>query len=775
MTAFDTYEEKRTGKAMQTLFAKLMGRTAGLVALMILLLGARDVAGQSLSGRIVDESGMPVPGVNVLIEGTSKGAASDTDGRYRIENLDAGLVVIRFSAIGFHVESRTVRLSSDMSLTLDMEMRWKTLLSDEVVVTASRREQPALSVPVSVSVLSTDDLTRRNTVVLDEALRTVSGVSILGNQINVRGSSGFAYNTGSRVLLMLDGMPLLTPDSDGVPLEALPTSEIKQIEVLKGPGSALYGGGALGGVVNVITRDFPDVASTSEIRTFAGVWDPVRHEVWRDGWKHGEEYRPFWGVSASYATRTSPKLAWWTSLTFRRDAGYMALSGRDVFHGFGKLAWQPSPSLRVESLLGIMARQRDNFIFWESARNPLSPGSVNLGDTPEAEASPNGATDDFVRQISFLPVIRHVVSTTFFHEFRLRVFGTLLQPIDDDTGERKSVQEGTLGARYGGEWQGTWIPRAERRITAGISRDALTTKSSFFVTTDGDAIGGQPEQAAFLHLEEAILDDWQLVAGLRYDHYRIDTSESEARLSPKISLAWTGLLNNTFRFALGDGFRVPSFAERFTDNRDYLPIIRNLGLRPEISRSVEVGWRGVIPERVHGAFSWDITVFHNGYQRFIEPRLVPEKQAFQFINLDSATIRGSEVMIEWANRSQTWTTSLGHTWLMTEENDSGDKLPFRPDHQIVLSLETSVLPLIRLGADYRFLTEPDRVETDFARFVTDADQMVDTKVLDLRVSIERGAFGFRFLVQNALEYHYVDRPAILGEPRRFTLQATWKR
>ncbi len=82
-----------------------------------------------------------------------------------------------------------------MSLTLDMEMRWKTLLSDEVVVTASRREQPALSVPVSVSVLSTDDLTRRNTVVLDEALRTVSGVSILGNQINVRGSSGFVFHT----------------------------------------------------------------------------------------------------------------------------------------------------------------------------------------------------------------------------------------------------------------------------------------------------------------------------------------------------------------------------------------------------------------------------------------------------------------------------------------------------------------------------------------------------------------------------------------------------
>ena len=739
------------------------------------LLGISPVHAQSVTGRIVDESGAPIPGVNIVIEGTSLGAASDLDGRYAIENVSPGLALVRFSAIGFHGETRTIQVGAGETTRLDVVLRWKTLLSDEVVVTASRREQPALSAPVSVSVLSTQDLTRRNAVVLDEALRTVSGVNILGNQINVRGSSGFAYNTGSRVLLMLDGMPLLTPDSDGVPLEALPTSEIKQIEVLKGPGSALYGGGALGGVVNVITRDLPEVASSSELRSFAGVWDPVRHEIWRDGWKHGGEYRPFWGVSASHAVRSSPSLAWWTSLTFRRDAGYMALASRDVFHGFGKMAWQPSSSLRVETLLGIMARHRDSFIFWESARTPLSPGRVSLGGTPDPDESPNGATDNFVRQISFLPVVRHFVSTTFFHEFRLRVFGTLLQPIDDDTGERKSVQEGTLGARYGGEWQGTWVPKDSRRVTVGVSRDALTTKSSFFVTTDGDAIGGQPEQAAFLHLEEAFREDWQVVAGLRYDHYRIDASESESRMSPKVSLAWTGVPNNTFRAAIGDGCRVPSFAERFTDNRDHLPIIRNLELRPEVSRSFEVGWRGVIPERRYGAFSWDISLFHNNYERFIEPRLVPEEQAFQFINLDNATIRGSEVMVEWADRSGIWSASLGHTWLLTEENDTGDELPFRPDHQIVATLETSILPLVSVGADYRYVTEPARVETDFARFVTDADRMVDTKVLDLRVSIDRGAFGFRFLVQNALEYHYVDRPAILGEPRRFTLQATWKR
>ena len=99
-----------------------------------------------------------------------------------------------------------------------------------------------------------------------------------------------------------------------------------------------------------------------------------------------------------------------------------------------------------------MARQRDNFIFWESARNVLTPGRASFGDAPvEPGSSPNGAPDDFVRQISLLPVLTHFVNSTFFYEVRLRGFGTLIRPISDETGERKKLSEGTVGARYGGE------------------------------------------------------------------------------------------------------------------------------------------------------------------------------------------------------------------------------------------------------------------------------------------------------------------------------------
>ncbi|MDA0874945.1 MAG: TonB-dependent receptor, partial [Bacteroidetes bacterium] len=603
-----------------------------LTFLAMLLALALPGNARQISGRVVDQDGLAVPGVNVLVEGTSRGTATDTEGRWRLDGLDEGVVSLRFSAIGFRTEVRTVRLGGS-EVVLDVVLNEQALLADEVVVTASRREQSALSVPVSISVLSADELTRRNTVVLDEALRTLSGVQVLGNQINVRGSSGFAYNTGSRVLLMVDGMPLLTPESDGVPLEAIPASEIRRVELLKGPGSALYGGGALGGVINVITREMPEDAAETRVRTFAGVWDPVRHQVWRDGWVHGNEYRPFWGINASHARRASPTVAWWANLSLRRDAGYMALSGRDVLHGFGKVAWQASPSLRVETLVGIMARERDNFIFWDSARNVLQPGRVSFGDPIDPTDPPTGISDDFVRQITLLPVIRHLVSPSFYHEVRLRAFGMLVQQLDNETGKRKSVQDGTLGIRYGAEWQGNWFASEDRRFVFGLTRDEMNTKSSFFVTTDGDRIGGQPETAAFVHVEQDAGNHLQLVGGLRLDHYQIDATDTERRLSPKISLAWSGWKQQTFRAAFGDGFRVPSFAERFTDNRDFLPIIRNLSLRPETSRSVEVGWRGVTSGLMPGAFSWDLSLFYNTYRGLIEPRLVTAEQAFQFINL----------------------------------------------------------------------------------------------------------------------------------------------
>ncbi len=518
--------------------------------------------------------------------------------------------------------------------------------ADEIIVTAARREQAAMTAPVSVAVLSAEDMSVRNIVHLDDALRTVSGVHLQGNQINIRGSSGFAYNTGSRVLMLLDGMPLLTPDSDGVPFDALPFAQIERVEVLKGPGSALYGSGALGGVVNVITRDYPDRAETS-IRTFAGVYEPVRYKIWRAAWPGADDPRFFSGAMLSHARRTSDRFGFWLNLAWQNDQGYMNYNRTKTFHGYGKVGWRPSPKDRLDVLIGVMAREKDSFLFWNGARDALNPGSLDIGDSSGAPGpydTPTGTNDNLNNQISLLPAYTRLISDHLYYSIRGRFFGTVIQPIDNVTGKPRSVSKGTLGFRYGGEIQLNWEERRGRLLTFGFTGDALATRSSFFVTSDENDFGSQPETAAFVQWEETISDRLQLVSGFRFDAYRIDSDRNETKLSPKISAAYSLNRNVTFRAAFGDGFRVPSFAERFTDNKDFFPIVRNLGLKPE------------------------------------------------------------------------------------------------------------------------------RLDTDFSRFVSDADLLVDTRVLDVRAGLTLKRFRASVLVNNATEYYYLERPALLGPPRRLTIQ-----
>ncbi|GIV43366.1 MAG: hypothetical protein KatS3mg035_0489 [Bacteroidia bacterium] len=75
------------------------------------------------------------------------------------------------------------------------------------------------------------------------------------DQPNIRGSAGYTYGSGTRVLTMLDGLPMISADRSGTNFDMLPTDNIKQVEVIKGASSVLFGAGAMGGVINVLTAD----------------------------------------------------------------------------------------------------------------------------------------------------------------------------------------------------------------------------------------------------------------------------------------------------------------------------------------------------------------------------------------------------------------------------------------------------------------------------------------------------------------------------------------
>ena len=239
---------------------KTWGRLAiGLCALWSLGgMQAAEAQQGAAAGRVIDEAGNPLPGVNVVLLETTYGAASAADGTWRIGAAPAGAYRIQASIVGFATEVQPIDIAAGQTTHIDFVLESVAVASREIVVTTTRRTEIASDIAASVSVLTAEDLVTRNVLALDDALQYVPGVQLTGNEVNVRGSSGFSYNTGTRVLLLVDGMPMLSPDAERIPFDLIPVHQIEQIEVLKGPGSALYGGGALGGVIHIVTKTYPE-------------------------------------------------------------------------------------------------------------------------------------------------------------------------------------------------------------------------------------------------------------------------------------------------------------------------------------------------------------------------------------------------------------------------------------------------------------------------------------------------------------------------------------
>lgn len=278
----------------------------------------------------------PLEGAIVRILGSSIGTATDPLGSFEIR-LEAGIYDVQISHVGYRGRRvRSLELKAGLDTTLIVLMEEEAVSTGPVIVTASRRSQSFEDAPVSMALLDAEEIVARVPVNADEALRSVSGVSMVEDQISIRGSSGYSRGVGSRVLLLLDGIPLLTGDTGEINWESIPVQQIERIEVVKGAGSALYGSSALGGVVNIITRDIDDAPRTL-LRAFGGVYDRLPY----DGWNWSHRRRQLSGVSASVSGRPGG-IGLLVHAHQTMDESYRQ---NDVAHRYGlysKVTWEDS-------------------------------------------------------------------------------------------------------------------------------------------------------------------------------------------------------------------------------------------------------------------------------------------------------------------------------------------------------------------------------------------------------------------------------------------------
>ena len=229
-------------------------------------------------GRISSEN-QPIAYVNILLKDSRLGTASDEQGNYKLSHIPPGNYKIMASALGYYPFSKSISLTENEQLNLDIVLKSLPEQLDETVVTGTLKPVNRLESPVPVEVYSPTFLKKNPTSNIFEALQNVNGVRPQIN-CNVCNTGDIHINglEGPYTLVLIDGMPIVSGLGTVYGLSGIPNSLIKHIEIVKGPASSLYGSEAVGGLINIITK-FPIEAPDFLVDAFATGWGEYNLDI----------------------------------------------------------------------------------------------------------------------------------------------------------------------------------------------------------------------------------------------------------------------------------------------------------------------------------------------------------------------------------------------------------------------------------------------------------------------------------------------------------------
>lgn len=209
----------------------------------------------SLNGKVTD-NGEPLALANVLLKRAEMGTATDVDGLFELTNIPPGDYILMVSSLGYLPFQTKIILGSGEAKTINISLEPSAENLDETVVTGTLKPVSRLESPVPVEVYTPAFLKKNPTASVFDALQNVNGVRPQIN-CNVCNTGDIHINglEGPYTLVLIDGMPIVSGLGTVYGLTGIPNSLIEQIEIVKGPASSLYGSEAVGGLINIITKN----------------------------------------------------------------------------------------------------------------------------------------------------------------------------------------------------------------------------------------------------------------------------------------------------------------------------------------------------------------------------------------------------------------------------------------------------------------------------------------------------------------------------------------
>ncbi len=221
-----------------------------LLFLCFLLIGIGSFAQTTIQGTVNDNNGVPVPGANIIIIGTTTGTVADFDGNFVLGTTQTPPFVIRITSIGY--SEATAQITSN-NQTLVIVLQESSTILDEIVVSASRTPERLFESPVTVERFGLKEIKNTAAESFYGGLQNLKGVDINTNSLTFQSinTRGFATFANTRFLQLVDGMDNSAPGLNFVlgNLVGMSELEVQSVEILPGASSALYGAGAFNGIL----------------------------------------------------------------------------------------------------------------------------------------------------------------------------------------------------------------------------------------------------------------------------------------------------------------------------------------------------------------------------------------------------------------------------------------------------------------------------------------------------------------------------------------------
>jgi iron complex outermembrane receptor protein len=568
---------------------------------------------------------------------------------------------------------------------------------EETVVAASRRSQSTLEAPNSITVITGDEIRATGLFSLPEILRRVPGAEVMAmgltnHNVSIR---GFNQRISNKVLVLIDGRPEYQ-DFLGLTLwPAVPIGleEIERVEVIRGPGSALYGSNAMLGVVNIITRA-PGTGPSAEMNGMVGNANLA---------------------GASFVGAGGARLKYRASVGYLQGDKY----SRDAASSRPDVA-----AVVTDENLGVRSARASLTAFYAFNRDfslAVSGGVNRLYTELYAIGLLRNFWLDGVTGFAKVDFTGGPVKLKFFWNHATLDAGPQYEPV----GQRSLVTSldtnvFDLEALFQREFKlgGTHVFAAGasgriKRVTWGYLGPALIQEVHF---------------AAFVQDEWRLVDPLSLVASYRLDrHPLLDNGQPGYAHSPRVSLVYRPVEGHAFRGSFATAFRQPTFLESYMDIRTPVPgvngasvlTVGNRRLRPERLISFEVGYRG---EAARTGVSWDVAGYWNIVSDLVVLSAVtPVPAADAFDATTGSFLLGRSLF---SNDPQTYTArgvEVGGTWNALRGLDlrvSGALQQVVPNSAIVVCGPCTQAPTFKLNAGFVYRTPVKLELSSDVSFVT---------------------------------------------------------